>query len=603
MIKKIKIDKLFFLDEYENVISEVSFEKNITLIHGASNTGKTLLVELISLILGGKKIDISDIKELHCSKFIGLHLTLNRKKHTLFRKITGSKVDLYQDHITNIIKNKIIKTENTSHTMSIITQNIGINTFDLLQNQSGVTKKATIADLKKLIISDEESIQSKSYPLSSPKYPKKELEKSLFRYFLTGKGYIKNTDLTNDNKSEISAKIKILNDIIPSIIDDEQINNNNNKIQSLNESISELRKKINNGSRQIDELVSKKKSTTIEINDLEYRISDISITLSSLDKLQAIYYSDIERLNAIEEASFYLDNTRIECSFCGSSHLESKIDFKLLQNASFSEIEKIDTQLIDLKDTIYELKKEEGNKKQKITVLKNELLNLNEFISKYEYNLSSIEEMLDDNLEQKYLILSKSENIRLRAIIEDKINNLEKTKNNNNNSIYFTEKVKIEKINEFCEIYKDVLISINFPNVKTIELNDSYDIILNGKKRSSNGKGVRSILNSVYKISICKFSYKYNIPYPTTLIFDTPLLAYRDSDNKKHGPLADDEKEIKNSNLSESFFNYLCELTEVSQFIILENIILPKINYEHISLHEFSGTKGLGRYGLLPPLD
>ncbi len=86
------------------------------------------------------------------------------------------------------------------------------------------------------------------------------------------------------------------------------------------------------------------------------------------------------------------------------------------------------------------------------------------------------------------------------------------------------------------------------------------------------------------------------------MVLDTPLLAYRDPISHRAGLLEEDEIQIQHNSVKEAFFKHLLKISDICQFIILENIDPPEFLYQHsdVRIIQFSGSTEQGRAGFFP---
>ena len=82
------------------------------------------------------------------------------------------------------------------------------------------------------------------------------------------------------------------------------------------------------------------------------------------------------------------------------------------------------------------------------------------------------------------------------------------------------------------------------------------------------------------------------------MILDSPLVTYRDPTESKYGELSKDEQELASTKLSYYFLNYLSEISHMAQFVIIENIDVPDIKSDKISVETFHGENSPSRRGL-----
>jgi hypothetical protein len=125
---------------------------------------------------------------------------------------------------------------------------------------------------------------------------------------------------------------------------------------------------------------------------------------------------------------------------------------------------------------------------------------------------------------------------------------------------------------ELAMAVQTVLRAWHFPGDPAVSFDEaSHDILVNGKSRRSNGKGVRALMNAAFKIGLLDYCRQKQLPHPGVLVLDSPLLSYREPQKSRHGALSDDERAVKASGVKEHFFAYLKEKSDAAQFVIIEN--------------------------------
>ncbi|MEO5375509.1 MAG: hypothetical protein H7840_14765 [Alphaproteobacteria bacterium] len=155
---------------------------------------------------------------------------------------------------------------------------------------------------------------------------------------------------------------------------------------------------------------------------------------------------------------------------------------------------------------------------------------------------------------------------------------------------------------EFCKVVSHVLSEWQFPGERHVSFDEkTYDLRIDGKLRTSNGKGVRAVTHAAFKVATLIFCREQNLPHPGFVVLDTPLLTYRDPiRNPRHGDLSDDEKILAQTALKQKFFEHLHSIRDIGQFIVLENLDLPEGIYDLTKIQEFTGHAGDGRFGFFP---
>jgi len=157
-------------------------------------------------------------------------------------------------------------------------------------------------------------------------------------------------------------------------------------------------------------------------------------------------------------------------------------------------------------------------------------------------------------------------------------------------------------LHEFSQIVSRILTAWEFPGECHVSFDEkTFDLKIDGKLRTNNGKGVRAITHAAFKVALLIFCRERNLPHPGFVILDTPLLTYRDPmKSKGKDKLTEDEQVVARSPLKQKFFEHLSSISNLAQFIILENIDPPENIEAYAHIEVFSGNPGDGRYGFFP---
>ncbi len=155
----------------------------------------------------------------------------------------------------------------------------------------------------------------------------------------------------------------------------------------------------------------------------------------------------------------------------------------------------------------------------------------------------------------------------------------------------------------FAKVIERVLAEWSFPGRPQVSWNDAaQDIYIDGKERSANGKGVRAVLHSAFKVGLMIFCHEKRLPHPGFIVLDTPLLTYREPmESQKHPEVEPDEAALKNTSLKECFYAHLAGIADIGQVIVLENFDPPAgiEKLGRVTVFTKRTDPGL-RYGLFP---
>lgn len=153
----------------------------------------------------------------------------------------------------------------------------------------------------------------------------------------------------------------------------------------------------------------------------------------------------------------------------------------------------------------------------------------------------------------------------------------------------------------YAQSVQGVLEAWGFPGKPTVSFDhEAQDIRLNGKERSADGKGVRALLQAAMKVALLVYCQEQRRIHPGFVVLDTPLLTYREPLRSKHGELSADEQALKDSGVAGRFYGHLAALSEIGQFLIVENSDPPAEALALANVQLFTGEPDDGRYGLFP---
>lgn len=599
----------------------LDFQPGSNLIYGASNTGKSFTLKSLDFMFGGKK-QLPNFNERKGYEGIWLGFSLEGVgDFTLFRAISGGSYKLYDGLVKSAQigqRAKMLSSKhdpkNDNNLSQFLLKYLELAGELVAKNAAGEQDSLSFRNLVEILLVNETDIQIERSPIESGNSMTRTKERSVFRLLLTGTD--DSSIVTNANENTFmtskTARLEMIGEMIINVeskLAENYPNIDNLQIQTklLDEQFKQIQLDLENAQEPIVKLVEKKRSLTVDISKASTRLEEVQLHLERFKQLEEVYLSDIERLKALEEASFILSlSSDLDCPLCGApaemqKHTESLRSIGEMQNASLVEIKKIELQRSDLTDTVYNLESEKEKLKAVIKDLKTNLEKVEKEISmlvpdvnKSRLELGTIIEARDHAKKGLSLLEQRDELFVKRK----ELNNLKKPSKADNPIL----NLPADEVNEFCKVVSNVLKKWEFPGDCNVSFDyKTYDLIVDGKLRVDNGKGVRAIIHAAFKIALLLYCRDRGLPHPGFVVLDTPLLTYRDPmKNPKLGDLSEDEKALAKTSLKKRFFEHLDSIRDLGQFIILENID-PPANIENLAhVHLFYGNSGEGRYGLFP---
>jgi hypothetical protein len=116
------------------------------------------------------------------------------------------------------------------------------------------------------------------------------------------------------------------------------------------------------------------------------------------------------------------------------------------------------------------------------------------------------------------------------------------------------------------------------------------DLVIDGKNRTSFGKGLRAITQSAFSIGLLEYCRQQSTPHPGFVILDSPLLSYKEPDGQ--------DDDLRHTDLKQRFYHYLQRIPDDQQVIIVENTDPPADIQSLPQATKFTGNPDDGRAGL-----
>ena len=365
--------------------------------------------------------------------------------------------------------------------------------------------------------------------------------------------------------------------------------------KQLSETIERIQSEFDGIQGSIQALIEEKREVARRISEAQLRLEDTAIHLGRFAMLQNVYVSDIDRLGALEEAGFLLSlGEARDCPLCGAQpksqlHSQGLEDVKQVREASLAEITKIKRLSEDLNWTVANLHAEQK-------VLSTSLPDLQEQLKGIDASINQLLPQAQESRQSLAEVLRARDQVRKGLMLIDQKQALvvrrEKTA-----SLKVTPKGEKPILTpsagaayDFCQVVSSVLTEWQFPGQRHVAFDpETYDIRIDGKLRTDNGKGVRALTHAAFKIALLIFCHERSLPHPGFVILDTPLLTYRDPIKSRLGKLSADEAALAKTPIKQKFFEHLKSISNLGQFIIFENIDLPGNINELAKVERFSG--------------
>lgn len=594
----------------------ITFSVGLNVIYGASNTGKSFIVEAIDFMLGGKP-PLRDIPERVGYDLVLLGFeTFDKKSFTLWRSMDGGNFRLYKDLFqvppTNDVPYTMLDAKhsdkNDTNLSSFLLGLCGLRGKRIRKNSQNETVSLSFRNIARLMIVDESEITKQRSPLIDSNPINNTPNLATFKLLLTGAD---DSALVASNKSEPEelsreAQLHLLDQLLGDYRDRlKELTKNPKELEEQLEKIDialrQQASQVNTTEAEFQEAAGKRRELRKKLEESRERRAEIGAMLERFRLLEKHYVSDIERLRGIEEGgTLFSALNAVHCPLCGASPDHHRAgagcngDTDAVVYAARVEIAKIKVFLDELVATVQSLEREGANFDRKIPTIVAEL----DLISK------SVEELIApklSNLRKSYSDFADKraevrEALALYTTVQDmerRRANLERDAKEKKSGAVVNTELPTTVTYSFSKTVGDILTDWHFPEAGDVYFDSKIrDLVIAGKSRSAFGKGLRAITHAAFTLGLLAFCRACQKPHTGFVVLDSPLLAYREPDGEEY--------DLTGTDLKERFYAYLEALPEDTQVIIIENTDPPDLITKREQSIMFSKNPYHERYGLFP---
>lgn len=573
--------------------SIIELSNGVNIIYGPSNTGKTYIVKCIDYMFGSERepIDISTGYQ-----YIKIIVRTQCSTITMSRKIGENKIEVSSND-NNVPSGKYAtKASRTNYDKTINSvwlSLIGINDLHLVISNENYKKQIlswrTFSHM--FMLTETKIISEYSAILSGRDTSNTAVIASLI-FLLSGQDFAETE--TKDTKEIKEAK----KNAVKAYINKELFRlseRNQELLAQLKENpnidiaveIEKIMAEISTNEKRINSSIEENQRILAQLYEKNENLSECNVLLNRYDELTTQYNADLKRLNFIVDGEANLNASfSTHCPFC-----DGEVVVKKNQNyidAAKSDYKKIKLQAKDLESASKELRSEKLSLEQEIGTLMAKKKSIEELIEKelkpQVFNLKEKLSAYKDAIEcQKEIDI-------LKKLSEQKTADMIENDTDEESELKFKVKEHLDYsfINELSNGIKSFLENCNYDNLLSVIFDKAdMDIVINGKKKSSNGKGYNAYFNSVVAIVLSRYMESKAKYSPDFLVLDSPILSLKEKETKK-----------PSETMRNTLFENIVDNQKGIQTIVIENEI-PEINYKDANIIHFTKEKNNGRYGFL----
>ena len=594
----------------------VTFGPGLNVVYGASNAGKSFIVEAIDFMLGGGQA-LRDIPERvgYDRVVLGLE-TLAGETFTILRSIDGGGFRLYQglhetpptDDVESRVLDERHSDRNDANLSAFLLGLCGLAGKRLRKNARGELQSLSFRNVARLVIVNETEITQQTSPLFDGNYVANTPNLATFKLLLTGTDDSALVASTRREPEELSRDAQL--QLLDQLLDDHR-----DRLKELTKSPKELQEQlgridaslaqhaaqVNTTEAEFQQAAGRRRELRKKLEESRDRRAEVGALLERFSLLDRHYDSDIERLSAIEEGGTLFSVLGSgHCPLCGAAPDHHRPDAECGGNidavveAARKEIAKIKVLRGELATTVRELEREAASFDRRMPATVKELEAISDSVDglispRLSKLRASYAELADKRGEVR-------EALALYATVQDmerRREELEKGAEAEKAGTLASADIPTTVADGFAQTVEAMLKAWHFPEAGRVFFDPkARDLVISGKSRSAFGKGLRAITYAAFTLGLLVYCRARQTPHTGFVVLDSPLLAYREPDG--------DEDDLQGTDLQEKFYDFIQALPGDTQVIVIENTDPPEAIRNRNQSLMFSKNPHQGRYGLFP---
>lgn len=594
----------------------VVFGPGLNVLYGASNTGKSFVVEAIDFMLGGKG-PLRDVPERVGYDRMLLSLeTFEGNSFTILRSMEGGSFQLYgglhemppADEVEVKVLAEAHSDRNDANLSSFLLGLCGLAGKRVRRNARGETNSLSFRNIARLMIVNENEITQQRSPLSDGNVVANTTNLSTFKLLLAGTDDSALTASNPREPEELSREAQL--HLLDQLLDDYRDRLKDlterpamllEQLEKIEVSLRQHTAQLNATEAEFQQVAERRRELRKKLEESRDRRNEVGALLERFLLLYRHYSSDIERLRAIEEGGTLFNVLgAVSCPLCGaeSTHHRPNVEcdgnIEAVVEAARKEIAKIEVLRTELAVTVLGLQHESARFDRRMPGALRELEEISDSVdrlisprlSRLRASYSEFADKRGDVREALALYATVQDMERRRADLEGSAE-AEKALG------IFSIEIPSTVADIFAQTVESILTGWHFPEADRVFFDPkARDLVISGKSRSAFGKGLRAITHAAFTLGLLSLCRTKQTPHAGFVVLDSPLLAYREPDGK--------EDDLRGTDLKEQFYTYLQSLPDTQQVFVVENTDPPDAIKVLDQVLMFSKNPHSGRYGLFP---
>ncbi|WP_224277796.1 hypothetical protein [Nocardioides lacusdianchii] len=608
--------------------ASVEFAPRLTVIYGASETGKTYVIDALDFMLGGR--ELREVPEAAGYRLMLLGVELDDGHVlTLARDLRGGRVSVFDEDLRtlpNRLPDRDLLGQHHKDNPDTISyfflDQLGIAGAKLRKNVRNQVQSMSLRNIAHLVLVDEERMQSRVTPVESGNPTSRTAERSAFKLLLEGE------DDSSLTEADDAAAFRRVNHGQVEVLDRaiEQVRSQMTEAPEPAECLDVLAR-VNAAIRQTsssmavqlaarDRLVNERTRLQEQRQLGRQQAGEIRTLVDRFTLLDAQYAADLERLELVKEAGTLLGYFDTEaCVFCGADAAHQQREhavYETVQLAESVDAESAKTQALrgDLVLTLGSVQAELDRRRDRLSQIDEAMRAADDQLSQVDNTLQPVQSDLDELMGRR----SQVERWIERWARVDQLEELRASVAQERPTPVdpVTHGITLASQQDFSRKLRDVLTQWQVPGAKeaVFTFDGTPQINVQQRSREDRGKGMRSVLHAGFSVALSEFCTQRGLPHPGFVALDTPVLTYRDADSAGPYSVSPDvsevaarsvegDDELLSGSVARAFYAYLSN-GHPGQTIVLENQTPPVVDDADCTIEYFTGNPAIGRPGFYP---
>jgi hypothetical protein len=590
--------------------ARVEFGRNVTIIRGPSDTGKSFIADSIDFMLGAQ--NLREIPQLtgYATVLLGVELP-DEQFVTITRQVSGGGYTVYAGtHFTVPADQEGTELgaahdpRNDGGLSNYILDAIDLNGRLLRKNANNKKVSFTLRHLAHLTVIGETRMQARTAPPLTGQYTERTTEVSALKLLLVGEDdsaleeIIAPTERRTIGRAKGEVVDQLLAEAREKISKSPDLEQLHDQLGNLNATIRSVGDDIDTATRARVTAAQRLAGLEAARTEVQSREREIGALSSRFDLLTQQYDSDLARLDMVYEAGNLLGYFAPEtCPFCGAEsehqhlNLEYGTDTTALAVVVAGERVKTEALRGDLQQAIEDLRTERSRLRNRNWELGQAIISSETALRTADEDLRPRKTGFDELLRTRSAV--ESAIAVHRQIADLKLMRAQIEEEAKPKRAEPVEPLPLAAAGRFSNAIQARLRAWGFPGAESVRFDrNEFDIVDDEQLRASHGKGVRAVLHAAFTLALADVCQANDLPHPGFVVLDSPLVTYKPP-KKGETQEADDESAQR---LDDSFvarFYRSVQQTESVQIIIMENTDPPEeLAAETIDVEFTDSTEG-----------